>query len=285
MDFLTLDPLLKAALAEDIGRGDITTDAILCGRSALAAAQARSIAREDLVLAGWPVFVRVFQLLGEIESRVCFREGQKIAAGAVIGSVQGGAGVLLKGERVALNLLQRMCGIASKTRRYADLIAHTPAKILDTRKTTPLWRTLDKYAVRVGGGQNHRFGLDDGILIKENHIAMAGGVAQAVEACRNANTHLHKIEVEVRNLAELEEALAAGADTVLLDNMGVDEVREAVRFSAGRCKLEVSGGINESNVVPYAEAGADFISVGNLTHSYQSSDISMLLEPFASASV
>lgn len=285
MDFLSLDPLLKAALEEDIGRGDITTDAILSDQPVIPSAQAKIVAKEDLILAGWPIFVRIFQLLGEVEARACFREGQKIAAGGVIGSVRGGAEVLLKGERVALNFLQRMCGIASQTRRYVDLIAHTRTKILDTRKTTPLWRTLEKYAVRVGGGRNHRFGLDDAILIKENHIAMAGGIRRALDACRNANTHLRKIEVEVRNLPELQEALAAGADTVLLDNMSVEEVREAVRFSGGRCKLEVSGGINESNVAQYAEAGADFISIGKLTHSYQSSDISMLLEPFASTCV
>lgn len=275
MDFLSLDPLLRAALQEDLGRGDITTDAVVPPASR---GLARIHAQEALVLAGWPVFLRVFQLLGKVEHEARFEEGQKVEGG-LLGVLRAEAAVLLKAERVALNFLQRMCGVATLTRRYVELVAHTGTRILDTRKTTPLWRDLEKYAVRAGGGHNHRMGLDDGILIKENHIAMAGGIAAAVRACRERCAHLRKVEVEVRNLQELVQALEAGCEAALLDNMAVDEVREAVRIAPGRCLLEVSGGVNENNVVQYAETGVDFISLGVLTHSYPASDISMLVEP------
>lgn len=279
MDFLGLDPLLRTALQEDVGRGDITTDAILEGRSvqnAKRTAEARILAREEFILAGWPVFLRVFQLLGNVESEVYFREGERVAE--CIGTLRGETSVLLKGERVALNFLQRMSGISTLTRKFVDLIAPTGVRLLDTRKTTPLWRSLEKYAVRLGGGQNHRLGLDDGILIKENHVALAGGIPAAIEACRNRSRHLQKIEIEVRSIEELRQAVEAGAEVVLLDNIPVDEVRRAVQVTDGRCLLEVSGGVDESNIVQYAETGVDFVSLGKLTHSYRSVDISMLLE-------
>ncbi|MEE8348771.1 MAG: carboxylating nicotinate-nucleotide diphosphorylase [Acidobacteriota bacterium] len=282
MDFLNLDPLLRQALAEDLGRGDITTDAIL-GRRGFSTRdeiriEATLIAKEELVLAGWPLFVRVFELLGAVETKPCFEEGTPVPRGELVGTLEGTASLLLKGERVALNFLQHLCGIATLTRRYVDLVAHTQAKVLDTRKTTPLWRSLDRYAVRIGGGHNHRFGLDDGILIKENHISVAGGVREAIEACRASKNHLQKIEVEVRNNEEITDALGAGVDILLLDNMTPEQVREAVERVQGRCLVEVSGGVDETNIVQYAEAGADLVSSGILTHSSPSSDLSLILE-------
>ena len=286
MDLLSLEPLLKAALQEDLGHGDLTTEAISkgsAGNSSGVSFLARVEAREELVLAGWPVFRRVFQLLGKVQDEVNFSEGSEVGT-VTIGVLRAENSVLLRGERVALNFLQRLCGVATTTRKYVDLVAHTPVKLLDTRKTTPLWRSLEKYAVRMGGGYNHRQGLDDGILIKENHLAVAGGIEAAVQACRNRESRnrkdrLQRIEVEVRTVRELEEAIGAGADSVLLDNMAVDDVQRAVQITKGRCLLEASGGINENNVVQYAQTGVDFISLGILTHSYRASDISMLLEP------
>lgn len=275
MNHLNLDPLLLQALREDIGRGDRTTEAVLAGRQAVRA-RASVIARERLVLAGWPVFQRVFELLGPVQGECGFREGEWVEPGE-IGSLVGSAELLLKAERVALNLLQRMTGIAGRTRILADRIAHTSAILLDTRKTAPLWRELDKYAVRTGGGRNHRWGLDDGILIKENHIAMAGGVEAAVAACRRHASHLERIEVEVQDFGELKEALAAGADVILLDNMSPEEVGSAVELCDGRCRLEVSGGLSEATIEAYAETGVDFLSVGALTHSVRAADISLLL--------
>lgn len=282
MDLLNLDPLLRQALAEDLGRGDITTDAIL-GRTGSSTVheirfQATLFAKENLVLAGWPIFIRVFQLLGAVKAQPRLEEGAPVSPGDTVGTLEGEASLLLKGERVALNFLQRMCGVATLTRSFVERVAHTEAKVLDTRKTTPLWRVLEKYAVRVGGGHNHRLGLDDGILIKENHIAVAGGVREAIEACRSAMNHLQKIEIEVRNSEEISEALSSGADILLLDNMTPEQVHEAVEMVKGRCLIEVSGGVDESNIVQYAEAGADFVSSGVLTHSSPSSDLSLILE-------
>jgi nicotinate-nucleotide pyrophosphorylase (carboxylating) len=278
MNFLSLDERLNDALIEDLGRGDVTTDAVLKavkdnGRQVTA----RVVAKENLVLAGWPVLTRVFRLLGHVEDTVHYGEGECVPRQADIGEVRGEAAVLLKGERVALNILQRMCGIATETRQFVDIVGHTGARVLDTRKTTPLWRDLEKYAVRAGGGSSHRQGLDDGILIKENHIAVAGGITQAVEACRKTASHLHRVEVEVQTLDELQQALGLGVEVVLLDNMSPTQVREAVAVINGRSRVEVSGGIGLDNVLAYAEAGADFISLGALTHSYRSRDISILL--------
>ncbi len=283
MDFLSLDPLLKQALQEDLGRGDITTEAILgMSKSSLRGAiqaQAVLVGKEKFILAGWPIFVRVFQLLGEVQAQTSFEEGAQVEQESTVGKLSGAASLLLKGERVAMNFLQRMSGVATQTRKYVELVAHTTAKVLDTRKTTPLWRSLERYAVRTGGGLNHRFGLDDGILIKENHIAIAGGIEAALDACRSRLKHLHKIEIEVRNLEEVSQAINAGAEVLLLDNMSTQEVQEAVQAVKGRCVLEVSGGVNESNIVKYAEAGVDFISLGTLTHSSPSVDLSLILKP------
>ena len=280
MDFLNLDPLLRKALEEDLGRGDLTTEAILkraeASREGAIQAQAAVLAKENLILAGWPVFLGVFQLMDEIEAEVHFEEGAQVDRGTTVGKLQGKASVLLQGERVALNFLQRMSGVATLTEKYVRRVAHTQAKILDTRKTTPLWRSLEKYAVRMGGGLNHRLGLYDGILIKENHVAMAGGIEAALDACRGPM----EAEIEVRNFEELSQAIDAGAERVLLDNMSPQEVQKAVEITKGRCVLEVSGGVHEGNVVDYAETGVDFISLGILTHSSPSVDFSLLMNSY-----
>jgi nicotinate-nucleotide pyrophosphorylase (carboxylating) len=278
MDFLSLDPLLRQALQEDLGRGDITTEAILQSNPhADGVRTAQVLARQRMVLAGWPVFIRVFQLLGPVAGQIRYGEGDWVEPGCM-GTLEASVSVLLKAERVALNFLQRLCGIATQTRGCVDRIGSSRVRVLDTRKTTPLWRGLEKYAVRMGGGQNHRMGLDDGVLIKENHIAAAGGVAAAVRACRERCGHLQRIQVEVTHQGELADALDAGADAVLLDNMPAEEVRRSVAACAGRCLVEVSGGITGQNLQAYAETGVDFISMGSLTHSVASSDISLILD-------
>lgn len=273
---LKLEPLLKEALREDIGNGDITTEAVVGGREMCSGRNvcAEVVARDEVILAGWPIFFRVFQLLGDAVSKQVNREGDLVQPG-VIGTVQADASVLLGAERVALNLFQRSCGIATLTRKIVDLVAHTGVQILDTRKTMPLWRALDKYAVRIGGGVNHRWSLGDAILIKENHIVMAGGVGKAVLAALQHTPGPGRVEVEVETLAQLKEALSAGAKIVLLDNMTPPQVKRAVKIAAGSCSLEVSGGITLDNVVSYAEAGVDFISIGALTHSPPASDLSL----------
>ena len=277
MNSLNLEPLIRLALQEDIGSGDITTEAILQkSRRSDSVLEAKVVAKESFTLAGWPVFLQVFELLGPVESESQIADGDLVRPG-VLGSIRARPSVLLQGERLALNFLQRMCGVATLTRKCVDLVAPTKVRILDTRKTTPLWRTLEKYAVRMGGGNNHRLGLYDGILIKENHIALAGGITQALEACRERRNHLQKVEIEVTSLEELEEALEAGADAVLLDNMEPGTVAEAVGLAQGRCQLEVSGGVHEGNLLQYAQAGVDFISLGALTHSYRAVDISLQL--------
>jgi nicotinate-nucleotide pyrophosphorylase (carboxylating) len=277
-----LDPMYvrlmaKEALAEDVGSGDITT---LLTVPQEATASAAIIAREDMVVAGLPIARAVFKMLDKnarLSDTLC--DGDRAAAGQHIASVIGAARALLTGERVALNFLQRMSGIATMTARYVDLVAGTKARIVDTRKTTPGLRRLEKYAVTVGGGHNHRFGLSDGVLIKDNHIATAGGVTAAVLAAKKNAPHTLKIEVEVETLSQLEEATTAGADAVLLDNMSIETLRQAVEVAADLVLLEASGGVNEENVREIAETGVDLISVGALTHSAPAVDISMEITP------
>ena len=279
MDFLSLDPLLIGALKEDIGRGDITTEAIckVTSKSVQRDFCAVVICKEPIEVAGWNVFVRVFQLLGLVDVISTPEEGCYFPSGEV-GRLQADPFLLLKGERVALNLFQKTCGIATTTARLVKMVEHTGVQLLDTRKTTPLWRDIEKYAVRIGGGKNHRYGLDDAILIKDNHIAIAGSVKAAIEACRFTAPHLCRVEVEVSSLDQLEEAIVAGAEVVLLDNMSPKEARYAVQRASSRCQLEASGGITEDNVVAYAETGVDFISIGSLTHSVRSCDVSIELK-------
>ncbi len=274
---LTLDRFIDAALAEDIHTGDITTRALLPEKRP---ARARLLAKEDFVLAGISVAGRVFDRLGgdPVTFSALAEDGASVASGSVFATLEGDAADLLMGERVALNLLQRLCGVATVTSRFVRAVSGTGARIVDTRKTTPGLRELEKYAVRVGGGFNHRTGLYDGVLIKENHIAAAGGIAEAVGRARATIPHTLKIEIETETLAQVEEALAAGADVIMLDNMNLDDMCTAVALVAGRVPLEASGGVSLETVRAIAETGVDIISVGALTHSARAMDISMLLE-------
>lgn len=268
-----LKEIIKRALDEDIGMGDLTTEGVVPpGRTA----SGRILTKETGVVAGLQVAAAVFAML---DPAVRFRpecdDGARVRPGDTLAMVDGDARVLLTGERVALNFLRHMAGIATRTASLVQLAAGHRAVVVDTRKTTPGLRRLEKYAVRMGGGSNHRFGLFDGVLIKDNHIRVAGGIRRAVSLARKAAPHTIKIEVEVESRGELEEALAAGADIVLLDNMTTEEMREAVRVAAGRCLLEASGGITEESVAEVAASGVDIISVGALTHSARALDISM----------
>ena len=272
--------LARAALAEDVGRGDVTS-LLTVGEDARA--RASFVAREGLVVSGLVAARAVFHEAsrGEVRFSILVEEGERVEAGAVIATAEGGARQILAAERVALNLVMRLSGVATLTRSYVAAVGGTAARITDTRKTTPGLRSLEKAAVRAGGGTNHRSGLDDGILIKDNHIALAGGVTEAVRRARAGAPHLLKVEVEVENGDELRDALAAGADVVLLDNMSPDEVRacvEVVRAESPDTLVEVSGGVNLSSVRALAEAGPDLISVGALTHSAPSADVSLEVE-------
>lgn len=268
------DRIIRTALQEDIGHGDITTAATI---DPGVNSRAELVAKEDFVLAGIDVARRVFYLLdNSIAFEGLSRDGHWVRKGDVLAWLKGEAAILLQGERVALNLLQRLCGIATLTARFVEAVKGTEAVIVDTRKTTPGLRVLEKYAVRMGGGRNHRTSLYDGVLIKENHVAAAGGIAVAVRRARERAAHVLKIEVETRDLREVEEALAAGADIILLDNMDLPTLRRAVEIVDGKALTEASGGVNLETVRDIAETGVDFISVGALTHSFRAMDISML---------
>ena len=273
--------LARAALSEDVGWGDVTS--LLTVRPD-ARARARFVAREGLVVSGLGAARAVFYEAsgGEARFSALVEEGERVEAGAVLATVEGGARQVLAAERVALNLVMRLSGVATLTSLYVEAVGGTGARVTDTRKTTPGLRALEKAAVRAGGGTSHRSGLDDGILIKDNHLALAGGVTEAVRRARTGAPHLLKVEVEVESLEELREALAAGADVVLLDNMTPEEVRtcvEVVRGESPDILVEVSGGVNLSTVRALAEAGPDLISVGALTHSAPSADVSLEVEP------
>lgn len=274
---LLIEDAIRAALAEDLGRaGDITTQATI---PASASARAVIAAREAGVVAGLPLARAAF---AQLDRRVVFEtakeDGDRVAPGDVVARIEGPARAVLSAERVALNYMGRLSGVASLTARYAERIAHTKAKVCDTRKTTPLLRAFEKYAVRCGGGANHRFGLDDAVLIKDNHIAVAGGVAPALRAAKSFAGHLTKIEIEVDSLDQLQEALAEGADVVLLDNMSPDQLRRAVEMVAGRMICEASGGVTLAMVAAIAETGVDLISVGALTHSAPVLDLGLDIE-------
>jgi nicotinate-nucleotide pyrophosphorylase (carboxylating) len=268
-----LTELIRNALTEDVGAGDLTTGAALRGDET---GLARATAKRELVVAGIEVFGEVFRTLDPTLNFTVRRpDGEKAGEGDLLAEISGNLASILTAERVALNLLQRMCGIATLTRRYVDAVGDMHAKILDTRKTAPGLRILDKYAVRAGGGCNHRFALYDGVLIKDNHIAAAGGIGEAVRRVRERIPHTLKIEVEVKNRAELEEALVAGADSVLLDNMDLPEMAAAVKRVAGKIPLEASGNMTLERVREVAATGVDLISVGALTHSAAAADISL----------
>jgi nicotinate-nucleotide pyrophosphorylase (carboxylating) len=268
-----IERVVELALQEDLGPGDLTTDAVV---PADAKGKADLITRENTVLAGLYVFRMVFNKVGQkILFKDFFGEGDTVDAGETICHLEGPLHTILKGERTALNFLQRISGIATLTRKYVERVAHTNARILDTRKTVPLFRYLDKYAVRMGGGFNHRFGLFDGILIKDNHIAASGSVSRAVELARKNSPHLIKVEVEVEDLKGAGEAFDAGADAVLLDNMTFAEMKSVVKLLKGKIMIEASGGINLNNIKEVAETGVDFISVGALTHSSGAADLTL----------
>jgi nicotinate-nucleotide pyrophosphorylase (carboxylating) len=274
-----IDPLIESAILEDVGAGDFTSDSII---AAGVSGEGQVLAKQEGIVAGLPVFFRVFQILDPnvvCESRI--QEGSQVRYGQVLGTVRGSVRSLLKGERTALNFLQRLSGIASLTRAYAAAVEGTGVKILDTRKTTPNLRFLEKYAVHAGGGENHRFGLHDMILIKNNHVDAAGGVSPAVSRClaflKQKGLDL-KIEVEARSLSEVDEALLYPVHRIMLDNMNPGEIREAVRLVSGKAETEASGNIRLENVRAIAETGVDFISVGALTHSAPALDISFRIE-------
>lgn len=268
-----LTDLIQKALAEDIGAGDVTTGAALLGNET---GLARATAKEGMIVAGIDLFGEVFRALDpNLAYTARKRDGEEAKKGELLAEVAGSLASILTAERVALNLLQRMSGIATLTRRYVDAVHGSGTKILDTRKTAPGLRILDKYAVRAGGGFNHRFALYDGVLIKDNHIEAAGGIGPAVARVRGRISHTLRIEVEVKNMAELEEALTADADAVLLDNMGTPEMGAAVRRVAGKIPVEASGNMTLDRVREVASTGVDLISVGALTHSAAAADISL----------
>jgi len=265
--------IVQSAIEEDLGSGDLTTEAIVGNE---AKGKATLVAREGLVLAGLPVFEMVFFAMSpEIKINATYRDGDSVPAGESVCILKGPLSSILQGERTALNFLQRMSGIATLTRKYVERAGPTKTKILDTRKTVPGLRVLDKYAVRIGGGFNHRFGLFDGVLIKDNHITAAGSVSRAVELAKKNTPHTVKIEVEVEELAGVMEAVETGVDTILLDNMKPEEVKKAVELVKGRAALEASGGINLDTVKAMANTGVDFISIGALTHSARAADFSL----------
>ncbi|HEY2749155.1 MAG TPA: carboxylating nicotinate-nucleotide diphosphorylase [Polyangia bacterium] len=268
-----VEALVALALEEDLGRGDVTSEAIFAAGETAAGT---IVAKEPLVVAGIEVAAAVFARVDRLSSFLPkLADGARAEKGAVVAVVEGRTRGLLSAERTALNFLQRLSGVATMTRRFVDAVAGTHARIVDTRKTTPGWRLLDKEAVRAGGGGNHRVDLAAGVLIKDNHVAACGGVKAAVERARARAPHSLRIEVEVTAIDQIEEALAAGADIVLLDNFEPATVARAVKQIAGRALVEVSGGINLDTVRAFAEAGPDLISVGALTHSARAVDLSL----------
>ncbi|MEA2022530.1 MAG: carboxylating nicotinate-nucleotide diphosphorylase [Candidatus Caldatribacteriota bacterium] len=270
---MQIDTIIEQALVEDIGTGDITTNSIVPP-----SLHAHGIIKtsENGIIAGLNIASSIFKKLdSKIDFQYKVNEGQKVSAGEILIKINGSAQAILKGERIALNFLQRMSGIATMTSIFCHEVKDYPARIVDTRKTTPGLRILEKYAVRIGGGYNHRFGLYDAILIKDNHIAIAGGIKSAVNFVRKQVSHTAKIEVEVENLSQFQEALEMKVDIIMLDNMDLDAMRKAVEMTTGKVLLEASGGITLETVRAIAQTGINLISVGSLTHSVKSLDINM----------
>jgi len=270
---IQIDKIVEQSLLEDIGTGDITTNFIIPSNL-----KAKGIIKtsEEGVVAGLDIVCLVFK---KLDSEICFqskiKDGKKILAEEVLAEITGSAQTILKGERVALNFLQRMSGIATITSKFCREVKDFPVRIVDTRKTTPGLRILEKYAVRMGGGHNHRFGLYDAVLIKDNHLALAGGVKPAIKSVQKLIPHTTKIEIEVEDLSQLEEALKMQVDIIMLDNMDLDTMKEAVKMAKGKALIETSGGITLEKVREIAQTGVDLISVGSLTHSVKALDISM----------
>ena len=268
---MEVDELIEMALKEDIGDGDITTSSVM---KTSRGANAHLLAKEKFILAGIDIFYQVYKKLDQKLKLVKhFADGDEVSKGSVIGEISGEEAAILKGERVALNFLQRMSGIATLTHKFVTSVKSYPVKILDTRKTTPGWRALEKYAVKMGGGENHRLGLFDAVLIKDNHINFAGGIGEAVRKVRSNVPNGFKIEVETRNLEEVKEALDNGVNTIMLDNMNIEMMREAVTVVNKKVLVEASGNITLENVGEVASTGVDFISVGALTHSAMAVDV------------
>ena len=267
------DKLIRMALQEDITSEDVSTNAVM--RSAVKGT-VDLIAKEDGIIAGLDVYARVFQILDEkTEISFNFKDGDAVKKGDLLGTVTGDIRVLLSGERVALNYLQRMSGIATYTKQVSKLLEGSKVTLLDTRKTTPNCRVFEKYAVRIGGGCNHRYNLSDGVLLKDNHIGAAGSVAKAVAMAKEYAPFVRKIEIEVETMEQVKEAVEAGADIIMLDNMTPEMMREAVELIAGRAQTECSGNITKENIAKILETGVDFVSSGALTHSAPILDISM----------
>lgn len=270
---LQADHLILEALKEDISSEDVTTNAVM---KEAVEGEVDLIAKQDGVIAGLEVFARVFTLLDpRTETEFYVRDGDQVEKGTLMGKVKGDIRVLLSGERVALNYLQRMSGIATYTHTVASLLEGTKIRLLDTRKTTPNMRIFEKYAVRVGGGYNHRYNLSDGVLLKDNHIGAAGGVKEAIRMAKEYAPFVRKIEVETENLEMVKEAVEAGADIIMLDNMSPEDMKEAVRYIDGRAETECSGNVTKENIAGLVSIGVDYISSGALTHSAPILDISM----------
>lgn len=272
LNFLIVDDIIKEALKEDSPYGDVTVSAIV---SPLERAEVDLIAKEEGIICGLEIFKRVFEILGEVEVELFVKDGDLVSNTMIIGKVAGNAGNILVGERIALNLLQRMSGIATLTNKYVKKLEGSNTKILDTRKTTPNLRILEKYAVKVGGGINHRFSLSDGILIKDNHIGYAGGIKEAIELAKKNSSFIIKVEVETETREQVIEALEGGADIIMLDNMSPDLAREMVKLIDERALTECSGNITLDTVLDYGKTGVDYISSGELTHSVKALDISL----------
>jgi nicotinate-nucleotide pyrophosphorylase (carboxylating) len=268
----SVSALIRSALEEDIGCGDITSSLIITEEHR---SKAHIIAKDSFVLAGLPFVSEVFRILdASLSFRTFFKDGDQATKGDIIAEISGRTRSILSGERVSLNILQRLSGVATLTHSYVEIIRGTKARIVDTRKTTPCLRFMEKYAVRIGGGSNHRFGLFDGILVKDNHIRAAGSIKKALAMAKHGH-HLLRTEVEVETLDELREAMDGSADVVMLDNMPVQLMKEAVKIAGGKVLLEASGNVSIETVRSIAETGVDFISVGALTHSAPSTDISL----------
>ncbi len=272
----SIRPLIELALNEDIGPGDITTDSLIPAEKE---GRGWIVAKQSLMIAGLDVAREVFhQLDPDVMFNAKCRDGDRVDKGTTVVDMTGRLRTLLKGERTALNFLQRLSGIATHVSAFMANLDNQNVRLVDTRKTTPGWRILEKYAVRVGGGSNHRMGLYDGVLIKDNHIAACGGISKAVTQVRRHISHLVKIEVEVENLDQVKEALSSGADVIMLDNMGVEKIREAVNVIDGRALVEVSGMVQQKDIKRLADTGVDIISAGALTHSAVAVDLSMRIE-------
>lgn len=272
MNWLLVEENLKRALNEDLQYGDITTESVVLDHKI---AKVDIIAKEKGIIAGTEVFKMVFKILGDVEVNFSVNDGEEVEEGQHFGEVFGDAKKILMGERVALNYMQRMCGIATLTREFVERLEGTKVKLLDTRKTTPNMRIFEKYAVKVGGGTNHRFGLNDGVMIKDNHIEAAGGIKNAVSLARKNSPFVRKIEVEVESIEQLNEALEAKADIIMLDNMDIKTLKEAVKLIDNRVEVEASGNITLDNIREIAKTGVNFISTGAVTHSFKVLDISM----------